>query len=730
MPPAPWTPDHYPPTRRSDQVDVYQSASRGEVRVPDPYQWLEETSDEVNEWTTAQTAFAQAYLDKNTDRQKLEDKFRASKDYAKFSAPTLLDDGHWCWFYNSGLQSQSVIYRSKEPALPDFSKKDNEVGDVFFDPNVLSTDSSTIMTLCRFSPNGEYFAYAASHLGGDYSTIYVRPTSSPLTRASVAKGKDGRFEDEVKFFKFSVITWTRDSKGFIYQRFPPRELHVATHGDRDAMMCYHRVGTPQTEDIILYQDKENPEWIYGAEISEDAKYVYLYQYKDTSKLNLMWIAELDKDGIKPDMPWRKVINEYAADYNVITNHGSLVYVKTNVDAPQHKVITIDLSKDEPEIRDFIPEQKDAKLTQVKCVNKEYFVVIYKRNVKDEAYLYSKAGVQLTRLAPDFVGNISTANREKQPHFFLTLSGFNTPGTIARYDFTAPESQRYSIFRTTKVNGLDPEDFESMQVWFESKDGTKVPMFIVRHKSTKFDGTAGAIQYGYGGFGITADPFFSAVILTFLQTYGAIMAIPNIRGGGEFGGEWHRMGRRENKGNSFDDFAAAAQFLVKNKYAAPGKIAINGVSNGGFLVNGSIVRAPEGTFGAAIAEGGPADLLKFHKFTGAKAWTSEYGNPDSPEDFDFIQGLSPVHNVPKNKVFPATLLMTNAGDDRVVPMHSFKLIATLQHDAPQNPNPLLIRVDKSWLGHGFGKTTDKHTKEAADKWGFVAQALGLEWKTSD
>ncbi|KDR68475.1 hypothetical protein GALMADRAFT_78538 [Galerina marginata CBS 339.88] len=723
-----WAPGNYPSTRRSDHVDTYQSASKGEVPVPDPYQWLEESTDEVDKWTTAQADLAQSYLDQNADIQKLAEKFRASRNYAKFSAPTLLDDGHWYWFYNRGLQSQSVLYRSKEPALPDFSKGDDNVGDVFFDPNVLAADGSAGMVLCKFSPDGKFFAYAVSHLGGDYSTIYVRSTSSPLSQASVAQGVDGRLSDEVKWFKFSTIIWTKDSKGFLYQRYPARERHEGTRSDRNAMMCYHKVGTTQEEDIIVYQDNEHPEWIYGADTSEDGKYLYLYQFKDTSKKNLLWVAELDEDGVKSGIHWRKVVNEYAADYNIITNHGSLVYIKTNLNAPQYKVITIDLSKDEPEIRDFIPEEKDAKLAQVNCANEEYFVAIYKRNVKDEIYLYSKAGVQLTRLAPDFVGAASIANRQKQTHFFLTLSGFNTPGTIARYDFTAPETQRFSILRTTKVNELDPDDFESTQVWYESKDGTKIPMFIVRHKSTKFDGTAAAIQYGYGGFATSADPFFSPIILTFLQTYGAIFAVPSIRGGGEFGEEWHKGGRRETKVNTFDDFIAAAQFLVKNKYAAPGKVAINGASNGGLLVMGSIVRAPEGTFGAAVPEGGVADLLKFHKFTGGQAWISEYGNPSIPEEFDYIYPLSPVHNVRTDKVMPATLITVNIGDGRVVPMHSFKFIATLQHNVPQNPHPLLIKIDKSWLGHGMGKPTDKNVKDAADKWGFIARALGLELKT--
>ncbi|KAF8696533.1 hypothetical protein AX14_001525 [Amanita brunnescens Koide BX004] len=547
MSPAPWTPGDYPPTRRSQRIDVYKSASKGEVCVPDPYQWMEEPSKEVENWTTIQTTFAQTYLDQFPDRPRLEERFRSILNHAKFSAPTLLDDGHWVWFHNSGLQPQAVLYRSKEPALPDFSKDDCEIGNVFFDPNLLASDGDAAVLTCRFSPCGQYFAYAISHLGGDFVTIYVRPIGSPLRWDAIAKGEDGRLPDEVKWCKFiSVITWTKDSRGFLYQRFPPRRLHVEGQNDRNAMICYHRVGTTQAEDFVVHQDVENPDWIYDTNTSDDGRYLYLYLFKDTSKRNLVWVAELDGGRIGPELKWRKVINKYVADYTVITNHGLLLYVRTNLDAPQYKVVTVDLAMDEPEIRDFILAVKDAKLVQVNCVNKDYFVVIYKRNVKDEIYIYSKEGVQLTCLASDFVGSASIANREKQPHFFITLSGFTTPSTVAYYDFTLPETQRYSIIRTTKVQGLNIDDFEATQVWYNSCDGTKVPMFIVRHKSTKFDGTAAAIQYGYGGFAMSASPFFSPILLSFMQTYGAVLALPNIRGGGEFGEQWHRGGRRENK----------------------------------------------------------------------------------------------------------------------------------------------------------------------------------------
>ncbi|KAF5372042.1 hypothetical protein D9615_008071 [Tricholomella constricta] len=730
MAPTPWTPNNYPPSRRSDHVDIYKSAAKGEVRVPDPYQWLEENTDETDKWTTSQELFTRSYLDKNADRQRLEDAFRASMDYAKFSAPILYDDGRWYWFYNSGLQPQPIFYRSKEKALPDFSRDDNTVGEVFFDPNVLANDGTAALSIYDFSDCGKLFAYGISYSGSDFVTVYVRSTDSPLSEASKSSGKDdGRLADVVEYVKFSSVKWSKDSKGFFYQRYPAREDAkdgIETGGDINAMVYYHRVGTPQSEDIMIYSDKQNPEWMWSVDISDDGKYIIMYTMKDSSRRNLLWIAELEKNEIGPNIKWNKVIDEFKGEYHIIANDGPILYVKTNLDAPQYKIITIDVSEEQAKFKDLIPEDKNANLVEVDYVNNELFAIIYKRDVKDEIYLYSKTGSQITRLAPDFVGAASFSSRPKQPQLFVTMTGFNTPGTVARYDFAAPEEQRWSIYRSVKVNGLNPDDFESKQVWYESKDGTKVPMFIVRHKSTEFNGTAPAIQYGYGGFSISVNPFFSPTILTFLQTYGAVLAVPNIRGGAEFGEDWHKAGTREQKGNVFDDFVAATEYLVKNKYVGPGKVAINGGSNGGLLVGACINRAPEGTFGAAVAEVGVLDLLKFHKFTIGKAWTSDYGDPDDPKDFDFIYPLSPLHTVPTDRTLPPTLLLTADHDDRVVPMHSFKHAATLQHTLPHNPHPLLLRVDKK-SGHGAGKSTEKRIKEAADKWGFVAQSLGLVGK---
>lgn len=736
---TPWTPNRYPNARRSDHVDVYKSEKQGEVRVPDPYQWLEQQSQETDQWTTAQDQFTRSHLDKNPARTKLEHEIRANTDYAKFSAPSLKYDGRWYWYYNSGLQPQSVICRSKDANLPDGSGEEGPGGEVYFDPNLLSTDGTAALSVTAFSRSGEYFAYGISLSGSDFYTVYVRRTSEPFTAigGELNDHHAKRLAEEIRFVKFSSITWTHDSKGFFYQRFPSRESHglatedkagTETTDDKDAMLYYHKIGTPQSQDILVMKDAEHPEWMWGASVSEvDGRYLFLDIVQDTGKKNMLWVADLQENEIGPNMKWDKIVNEFESEYTVIANDETKLYLRTNENAPQYQVITIDLADPSRQHKVHIPEVKDAYLDDITAVGNDKLAVVYKRNVIDELYLYSMEGKQLTRLAPDFVGAAEVNGRRAQSHFFVFLTGFTNPGIVTRYNFDEPsEDKRWSIYRSTITKGLVPDEFSAKQVWYESKDGTKVPMFIVKHKSTKSDGTAPAIQYGYGGFSISLSPSFSPTILTFIKAYGAVYALPNIRGGGEFGEEWHLAGTKERKINVFDDFIAATEYLVKNKIAAPGKVAINGGSNGGLLVAACVNIAPEGTFGAAVAEVGVLDLLKFADFTIGKAWTSDYGNPHDPHDFDFIYPISPLHNVPTGKSLPPLLLMTADHDDRVVPLHSFKHAATLQHTLAHNPHPLLIRIDKK-AGHGAGKATEKRIQDAADKWGFVAQSLGLEWQ---
>ncbi|KAF8264309.1 prolyl oligopeptidase [Lactarius quietus] len=679
-----WTPHCYPPTRRSDHVDVYQSGAGVEVKVSDPYVWLEKDGEE---------------------QEKLEQEIRASTTTKKSIIvwpPTLRHDGRWYWSYNSGLQAQSVYYRSKDSELPDPAI--GVGGEVFFDPNVLSSDGSVSLASASYSRDGRWFAYALSRSGSDFTNIYIRSTENPLTDAK----NDLRLSDELRFVKFSSIAWTHDSKGFFYQRFPDRSSHPAnsdqvakvTGGDQDAQLLYHKIGTHQSEDLLVMENPNQPEWLWGAAVSEvDGRWLELSVSRDTSRKNLLWLADLEKQPIGPNLNWIKLVDDFEAEYSVIGNDGAVFYLQTNIDSPQYKVITVDVeafrraSGSGPvHIKDFtdvlVPEDKDAHLEDALILGHDRLVTIYKRNVKDELYIHDlKSGKQMKRLAPDHVGTLVAYGQRIQDFFFVWLTGFDTPGIAARYDFSEPNGGKadgtWKVWRETKVGGLaGGGGFVSEQIWYKSKDGTKVPMFIVRHKDTPLDGTAPAIQYGYGGFSISIGPFFSPSILTAMCTYGFVLAVPNIRGGGEFGEEWHLAGTRERKVNCFDDFIAASEWLVENKYAARGKIAINGGSNGGLLVSACVNRAPEGLLGAAVAE-------------------------------------------VANKILPPTLLLTADHDDRVVPLHSFKLAATLQYVAGGNPNPLLLRLELK-AGHGAGKSTELKIKEAADKWSFVAQTMRLKW----
>ncbi|CAE6439737.1 unnamed protein product [Rhizoctonia solani] len=499
--------------------------------------------------------------------------------------------------------------------------------------------------------------------------------------------------------------------------------------------------------------------------------------------NLLWITDLEDQAnpIGPKMKWIKLINEWDASYSVLANDGPRFYIKTNKNAPNYRVMTIDISNEERvkslSFTPFIDEDPKAPIEQIRAINQDTWAVVYSRDVKDELYLFNKEGKRVKRLASDHIGVLSISGRRDFHRLFVTASGFTNPGVVYHYDFThkteypyepgfvavthtdgmqtpmpRPEAEtvdalgdklletvldtdkaqdgEWKMWQATKLNGLSLDEFKAEQVKYKSKDGTTVPMFIVSHKDAKRDGTAPAIQYGYGGFSISISPFFSASMLTAIKAFGGILAVPNIRGGAEYGETWHLAGTRENKPNVFDDFIAATQYLVDNKYAGPGKVIINGGSNGGLLVAACVNRAPEHTFGAAIAEVGVLDYLRFPLFTIGKAWTSDYGDPSNPEDFDFMYPISPYHNVDKgSKVLPPMLLLTADHDDRVVPLHSFKHIAEIQYQKPTNPHPLLIRIDVK-SGHGAGKSTEKRIIEAADKWSFAAHTMGLKMRHVD
>ncbi|KAI0044903.1 prolyl oligopeptidase [Auriscalpium vulgare] len=734
-----WKPNYYPPSRRSNHVDVYNSEAKGEVHVHDPYEWLEHDTEETKDWVSAQTAYTRQFLDANPDRHQLEDEIRKGMDYERFCAPTLQNDGRWYWFYNSGLQAQDVMYRSKDSVLPTFATNEqspNPGGEVFFDVNVLSTDGTVSIDEdeLRFSDDAKWFAYAISRSGSDFSTIYVRSTDHPLVDA----GNDRRLPDEIRFAKSPSIEWTSDSSGFIYQRFsdlgPDGD---ASHCDKNAELYYHKIGTNQSEDKLIMNNPDEPEWMWDLRFR--GRWSILTIFRDTARTNLFWIAETSQT-IGPSDNWIKLVSDFTAEYKFIGCDDSKFYIFTNEDASNNKLITVDITEyvkaaesGPVKIKDvakvLIPEDTGALLEDASIYGQDRLVLCYKHNVKDEMYIHDlSTGERLQRISADHVGSISNHGRRKQNWFFLTLTGFTTPRAVIKYEFkdeTKTADGSYEVWRDTHVRGLaGAGGIVAEQIWYESKDGTEVPMFVVRHKDTKLDGTAAVIQYGYGGFSEIIDSFFDPSILTFLHAYKAILAVPNIRGGGEFGDKWHLAGTKERKVNCFDDFIAARNWLVDNKYAARDKVAITGISNGGLLVSACVERAPEGTFGAAVANVGVHDLLKFADFTGGKAWTSDYGDPHDAHDFDFIHPISPLHNVPADKALPPTLLLTAENDDRVVPLHSFKMAATLQYK--KNPYPQVIRIEKK-AGHGSGRPTEKEIEENADMYGFIAQSLGLQWQ---
>ncbi|KAM0746501.1 hypothetical protein T439DRAFT_344226 [Meredithblackwellia eburnea MCA 4105] len=748
---TPWNPatTPYPPARRDDDFkEQFKSAKLGkEVTVKDPYHWLAEppsSSDETKQFVTKQGEFAKAYTNQNPNADKFKDELTKNWNYPRFSCPALKADSKYYFTFNSGLQAQPVIYRFSKEELAKLDGKPFQGtepgGELFFDPNLLSTDGSVSRTTSSFSEDGKWYAYALSRSGSDWSTIYVRSTDKPHDPNQEVGKDEGRLEKDVlRFIKFSGIGWTKDSKGFFYQRFPERKQHgsdsddkAGTETDRDvnAAIYYHRLGTTQAEDVLVLEDPEHPEWMFSASGTEDGRYIVLSTSKDTGRSNLFWIADLQESGGEigaGKLKWHKVINEWGDYWTDIANDGSLFYFYTNADdSPNYKVVTYDLAKPDKGFTDLIPHDPKALLSSLHVANTNSLILLYSVDVQDQLYLHDlRTGARISRLAGDLLGSVDQiSGRREHDEFWFSMTSFTSPGTVYRYQFAKGQGEERTVYREAKSEGLKPEEFVSEQVFYESKDGTRVPMFITRPASLKNDGTAPAILYGYGGFSHSMDPFFSPSLLTWIKHYKGVLAVANIRGGAEYGESWHLAGTKEKKQNVFDDFQWAAKYLIEKKYVAKDKVAISGGSNGGLLVAACVNQAPE-LFGAAIADVGVLDMLRFQRYTIGRAWTSDYGNADEPEGFDYLIKYSPLHNVDPTKVYPPTMLLTADHDDRVVPLHSFKHAAELQYQLPNNPNPLLLRVDTK-SGHGAGKSTEKKIEEAVEKYGFVSQSMGLKW----
>eukprot|EP01128_Nolandella_sp_AFSM9_P006698 TRINITY_DN3508_c0_g1_i1.p1 TRINITY_DN3508_c0_g1~~TRINITY_DN3508_c0_g1_i1.p1 ORF type:complete len:758 (-),score=207.38 TRINITY_DN3508_c0_g1_i1:98-2245(-) len=709
----------YPETRQGDHVDTYHG-----VDVADPYQWLEDPdSEETKAWVETQIELTDSQLTQMEARDKIKARLTDLYNYPKYGCPWKEGDNYY-FFKNDGLQNQSVLYTQK-------SLDADPV--VFFDANELSAEGLISLKTFSFSEDGTLFGYALSKSGSDWSDIQLRTVDPDHPLAS-------KVTETLKWCKFTGITWDKTGKGFFYSRYPAPEnddpdtadAGTSTDSLKDSAIYYHRVATPQSEDVKIYTEPEHPQWMYGSEVTDDGAYLIITGSKDTDPINLLYTYSLkDFDPKKGDplVKVNKLVTEWEAEYSYVTNVGTLFYFKTNLNAPRYKLITIDIANPEKENwKDVLAESDKDVLSYVNCVDNDKFLVAFIRDVADVLELFSLQGEKLHQFELPSLGTITSLTGEKKSNeIFYQFSSFLSPGTIFHYQFEEGKPIAPVVFREIEIEGFDASQFEASQVFYESKDGTKIPMFIVAKKGLKRDGTNPVWLYGYGGFNISLQPYFSTGRIVWMNNLNGIFALANLRGGGEYGEEWHSAGTKEKKQNVFDDFHAAAEYLVEEKYTSPSKITINGGSNGGLLVGACINQRPE-LYGAAVAAVGVMDMLKFHKFTIGHFWVSDFGSSDDAEGFKYIHAYSPIHNIHPSKPYPAVFLTTADHDDRVSPLHSYKYIAALQNlvgGRKDQKQPLLIRIEKK-AGHGAGKPTAKVIAESADGFAFAAHYLNITW----
>ncbi|NP_989189.1 prolyl endopeptidase [Xenopus tropicalis] len=702
----------YPAAARDDcAVDNYHG-----VKMCDPYRWLEDPdSEQTKAFVEAQNKLTMPFLEKCPVRRLFKDRMTELYDYPKYSC-NFKKGNRYFYFYNSGLQNQRVLY--VQDSLKDEPK-------VFLDPNTFSEDGTVALQGYAFSEDGEYFAYGLSASGSDWVTIKFMKVAN-----------QEELPDVLERVKFSCMSWTHDGVGIFYNCYPQQKGKsdgTETSTNLNQKLFYHVLGTSQSDDVLCAEFPEEPKWMGGAEVTDDGQYVLLSIREGCDPVNRLWYCKLDKNtGITGILPWVKLIDNFDAEYEYITNEGTVFTFKTNRNAPNYKLINIDFNNpEESNWKVLVPEHEKDVLEWVSCVHKKYLVLCCLHDVKNVLQLHDLASGSHLKTFPLDVGSVvGYSGQKKDSEIFYQFTSFLSPGIIFHCDLTK-EELKPTVFREVSVKGFDPSDYQTVQVFYPSKDGTMIPMFIVHKKGITLDKSHPAFLYGYGGFNISITPSYSVSRLIFVRHLGGILAVANIRGGGEYGETWHKAGILGNKQNCFDDFQCAAEYLVKEGYASAEKITINGGSNGGLLVAACANQRPE-LFGCAIAQVGVMDMLKFHKFTIGHAWTTDYGCSDNKEHFEWLIKYSPLHNIKvpeKDGIqYPSMLLLTADHDDRVVPLHSLKFIASLQHIAGQSPNqtnPLLIHVDTK-AGHGAGKPTAKVIEEVSDMFAFIAQCLNLQW----
>jgi len=691
--PAPAQTLQYPAARKSDVVDDYHG-----TRVPDPYRWLEDPdSPESRAWIEAQNKLTATYLADIPARTALRERLTKLWNYPKYGTP-FRKARRYFFFKNDGLQNQSVLY--KQASLT----ADPET---LLDPNVLSEDGTVALSTLAVSEDGRLLAYGTSASGSDWEEFRVR---------DVAEGRD--LSDHLKWIKFSGASWTNDGAGFFYSRYPEPGDKALTDVNRFQRLYYHRLGTDQTADVLVYERPDQPDWGMNAEVTDDGRYAVLHVWLGTDRRNRVYYLDL-KDARRPKVTGEvvRLLDDFDASYAFVGNDGPVFYFLTDLEAPRKRVIAIDTRHPErARWREILSQGPDV-LDGIHIIH-DTFVANYMHDASSRLRLFTLEGRLVKDLPLPTLGSIGAISGErKDDEMFYAFTSFLYPTTIFRYDF---KSGGTSVFKAPTID-FDPSGYETKQVFYSSKDGTRVPMFITHKKGLHLDGSNPTYLYGYGGFNISLTPSFSVAMLVWLEQ-GGVYAVPNLRGGGEYGEEWHQAGMHDKKQNVFDDFIAAAEYLIAQGYTSPSKLAIAGGSNGGLLVGAAITQRPE-LFGAALPAVGVMDMLRFHKFTIGWAWVTDYGSADSVAQFPYLYKYSPLHNIRAGTRYPATLVTTADHDDRVVPGHSFKFTAALQA-AQAGPRPVLIEIETK-AGHGAGKPTSKLIEEQADRFAFLVRNLGIE-----
>lgn len=678
----------YPKTKKVEQIDEYHG-----VKIADPYRWLEDdNSAETKKWVEAQNKVTFGYLNTIPEREQLKKRLTELWDYAKYSVP-FKEGGKYFYYKNDGLQNQSVLYVTDSP---------EKEGRVLIDPNKLSTDGTVALSGISISDDGKTMAYGVSVAGSDWQEWRFR---------DVETGKD--LPDVLKNIKFSGASWSKDGKGVFYSRYPAvDEKNKLTALNYDQKVYYHKLGTPQSEDKVVYERTDDKEMSVGGYVTEDGNWLILYVNKGTSPKNMIYYKDLTKENAKV-MP---LVDKFEADYSFIGNVGSTFYFRTDKDAPRARIVKVDVNAKDRKWTEIVPEAEET-LGGVDFVN-DQFVLSYLKDAYTNIKIYDRDGKFVRNVELPGIGTAGGFDGKRtDTETFYTFTSYTTPPTIYRYDMKTGKSE---VFRKADVK-FNPDDFVVKQVKYKSKDGTLVPMFIVHKKGLKMDGNNPTLLYGYGGFNVSMTPGFSVARLPWLEM-GGVYAVANLRGGGEYGEKWHEAGTKLKKQNVFDDFIAAAEYLIAEDYTRPEKLAIQGGSNGGLLVGAVLNQRPD-LFGAALPAVGVMDMLRFNKFSAGRYWTSDYGSPENPEEFKALYAYSPIHNIKKGAKFPAVLITTADHDDRVVPAHSFKYAATIQ-EAQAGDAPVLIRIETK-AGHGAGKPTSKVIEEQADIYGFLIKSLGMK-----